>query len=212
MHYRYNDNSYNIEVIRKVSNKNTYLRVKDDLTLYITTNILMSDKKIEKLISDNKKSIDLMYEKQLVKNSNNEGFYYLGKKYDIVYTNSKDISFVNNKVFIGKCVDIDKWYKSKAKEIFKIHLDNCYNKFTMSIPYPGLKIRKMTTRWGVCNYQSKVITLNLELIKRDLSCLDYVIYHELSHLIYHDHSSNFWQLVEENCPSYKIIKRTMKNY
>ena len=66
----------------------------------------------------------------------------------------------------------------------------------------------MTSRWGVCNYKDIVVTLNLELIKRDLECLDYVIYHELSHLIHHDHSEKFWLLVEENL---KIIDKVIKN-
>ena len=70
----------------------------------------------------------------------------------------------------------------------------------------------MTTRWGVCNTKSKTITLNLELIKRDTKYLDYVIVHELSHLIYPDHSSKFWSLVEENCPNYKDIKKEMKDF
>ena len=70
----------------------------------------------------------------------------------------------------------------------------------------------MTTRWGVCNTKSKTITLNLELIKRDTKYLDYVIVHELSHLIHANHSKEFWSLVEENCPDYKKIKNNMKKF
>jgi len=91
-------------------------------------------------------------------------------------------------------------------------LDYCYQNFSRKIPYPKLRIRKMTSRWGVCNYKDIVVTLNLELMKRDLSCLDYVIYHELSHLVEANHSAKFWKVVEENCPDYKKIRRTMKNY
>ena len=49
-----------------------------------------------------------------------------------------------------------------------------------------------------------------ELIKRDISYLDYVIVHEMSHLIYGDHSSGFWRLVEQNMPDYKKYREEMK--
>ena len=56
----------------------------------------------------------------------------------------------------------------------------------------------------------KRVTLNLELMKKPIYCLDYVIMHELSHLIYANHSKDFWSLVGENCPEYKKIKKIMK--
>ena len=70
----------------------------------------------------------------------------------------------------------------------------------------------MKTRWGVCNIISHTITLNLELMKRDISYLDYVIIHEMSHLIYGDHSSRFWALVEANMPNYKKYRDEMKEF
>lgn len=212
MNFEFNGKTYPVEIVKKIQNKNTYIRVKQDLTLYVTTNILSSNKNIEELIKDNKKAIEKMYEKQLTKQENNIGFYYLGKKYDIIYTQGREISFLETRVLIGKDLNIDVWYKKQAKKIFSEHLLNCYNNFTKKIPYPGLRIRKMTSRWGVCNFKDKVVTLNLELIKRDFECLDYVIYHELSHLIYHNHSSEFWTLVEENFKDYKLVRRKMKNY
>ena len=70
----------------------------------------------------------------------------------------------------------------------------------------------MTSRWGVCNISLKTITLNLELIKRDTKYLDYVIVHELSHLIHADHSERFWALVEENMSDYKKYRKEMKEF
>ena len=68
----------------------------------------------------------------------------------------------------------------------------------------------MTTRWGVCNTRDKRVTLNLELMKKPIYCLDYVIMHELSHLIHANHSSDFWALVEENCSYFKQAKKILK--
>ena len=174
-----NGHRYPVDIVKKRSNKNTYIRVKEDLTLYITTNLFTTEKQIEKLIRESKKAIDGMYERQLLKIENNTGFLFLGTRYDLVYTSNNSVEFGQSKVFVGKSVDLDKWYKQQAKVLFQEHLDRCYQNFSRNIPKPTLRIRKMTTRWGVCNYKDVVITLNLELMKRDINCLDYVIYHEL---------------------------------
>ena len=204
---------YNIVIEKKAGNRNTYIRVKKDLTIQVTTNMFTSNRAIEKLIEDNYSKIVKMIETQEVKNSNNDdGFFYLGKRYDIVYAEWCDISFGEDKVFLNKNLDIDKWYKEQAKVLFQEHFDKVYNSFSRRIPYPELKIRKMKSRWGVCNIRTKVITLNLELIKRDTKYLDYVCVHEMSHLIYGDHSPAFWRVVEENIPDYKKYREEMKEF
>ena len=62
-------------VIERKSNKNTYIRVKDDMKVYVTTNIFTSDRAIQKLIRDSYFSISKMINKQIVKNKNNDGFF-----------------------------------------------------------------------------------------------------------------------------------------
>ncbi len=212
MKLRVNDTNYDVIIEKKVKNKNTYIRVKDDLKIYVTTNILTTNKYIEKLLENNYKSIIKMIEKEYKKIENNSDFNYLGEKYNIIYTEYCDLSLGNGRVFLNKDFDIDKWYKKQAQVIFKEHLDSMYNKFSRKIPYPNLRIRKMTTRWGVCNTKTNTVTLNLELIKRKTKYLDYVIIHELSHLIHPNHSNNFWNLVEENYPDYKKVRREMKEF
>ena len=144
-------NLYEIVIERKVGNRNTYIRVKKDMKVHVTTNTFTTNKMIEKLINDNYDKIVKMFEVQEKKKENNDGFFYLGKKYDIVYASYCDISFGEEKVFINKNLDIDKWYKNQAKKLFLERLDYQYSKFSRRIPYPTLRIRKMTSRWGVCN-------------------------------------------------------------
>ncbi len=209
-----NVNNYPVEVIitRKKGNRNTYLRVKEDLKLYVTTSLFMTDKKIKAVIDENIDSITRMYEKQNYKQELKKDFYYLGKKYDIVRTNSSDLVLGCNKIFVPINFDLDKWLKSCATKVFRERLDYWYNNFDRKIPYPSLTIRKMTSRWGVCNSKLVRVTLNLELIKKDISCLDYVIVHELSHFIEMNHSSSFWDVVGCNYPNYKEVRKIMKNY
>ena len=212
MYLTINNEKMEVIINRKLRQKNTYLRVKEDLNLYVNTSSFVSDRKVKEIIEENMDSIINMYNKQAFKKELNDSFYYLGKKYDVVKANNKEVIIGSEKIFIPSNLDINKWLKKQASIIFKERLDYWYDRFTYEIPYPSLTIRKMTSRWGVCNSKLKRVTLNLELIKKDLACLDYVICHELSHFIEMNHSSKFWEVVEENYPNYKNIRRVMKNY
>ena len=207
-----NDTKVDVVVTKKLKQKNTYLRVKDDLKLYVNTSTFMSDRAVMKLVNDNIDSVVSMYNKQKKKNKFKTGFYYLGKEYEIIKTNAKDVIMGNDKIFVPSNFNSEKWLKKEAEKLFKERLDYWYNNFTYEIPYPSLTIRKMSTRWGVCNSKLKKVTLNFELIRRNINCLDYVICHELSHFIHMDHSKEFWKVVGENYPNYKEIRKIMKNY
>ena len=203
MEFDYKDKSYEIVVLKKRTTKNLYIKVKDDLKIYITCNTFTSDREIKRIVNNNRKSIERMLDRAIMLDEKKQDFYFLGKKYDIVYTNIDEVSLGENKIFLSKNIDLDKWLKKQALKIFSEHLENCYENFTRNIPHPSLRIRKMKTRWGVCNTKTYVITLNLELITKDINCLDYVIYHELSHLVEANHSKRFWMVVEENFKDYK---------
>ncbi len=199
-------------ITKKRGNKNTYLRVKEDLNIYITTNYYTPNREIEKLIEDNKASISKMILRLKRKQEKDENFMYLGKKYDIIYLNTKDIVVGQDKIFLNRTYDINKWFLKEAKRVFKEELDKIYEVFPRKIPYPSLTIRTMKTRWGVCNTRTKRVTLNLELIKKDIKYLDYVVAHELSHLVYPNHSKDFWALVELVIPNYKELRKEMREY
>ena len=205
-----NDEKYNVIIAKKVSTKNIYIRVKENLDIYVTCNTFTSDREIINLINNNEKSIMKMIERRKRKLKKEESFYYLGKKYDLVYLNNGGIIFGEEKVFVDYDFNLDKWYLKMANEIFKKELDRMYNGFIYDIPYPMLTIRKMKTRWGVCNTKTNRVTLNLELIKKDIIYLDYVIVHELSHLLYPNHSKSFWKCVENNFKDYKKIRKELK--
>ena len=212
MQLTYNNKDYDIVINKKFSQKNTYIRVKKDLKVTVTTNYFVTNYAIDKLIRENYDRICRMIDFQEKKVKNNNGFFYLGKQYVVIRCDKKGITFDGDKVYIGNDFDIDNWYKKEAKKLFLDRLNYNYSKFTKNIPYPKLRIRKMTTRWGVCNINTHIITLNLELIKRDIAYLDYVIIHEMSHLIHGDHSRSFWKLVESNMPDYKKYREEMKEF
>ena len=198
---------YDIEIIKK-NNRNTYVRVKNG-KIVVTTNYLTSKNSIIKLINDNKDSIVKMIDKDSKKIEKNENFYYFGKKYDVIY-GFNDIDISDDKIYVLDKKYLDKYINKKIVEIFSNRLNYWYNIFEEKIPVPNLKIRKMTSRWGVCNIKNHNVTLNYNLSKYDICCLDYVIVHELSHFIHPNHSKEFWNLVGKYYPSYKECRKMLK--
>ena len=211
MYFTYDNNEYKVNIIRK-NNKNLYIRVSDNMTIDVTCPYLYTNKMIEKIISNNEKDIIKMIEKQNKRNSvkKEDNTSLLGSKIDIIYKDVNKPLFNENTLIVKDDIMLEKWYKKKAKEIFKIYLDEAYYVFDEKIPYPKLKVRSMKTRWGVCNRKDNSVTLNLDLIKKDQECLNYVIVHELSHFVHFDHSKEFWNTVEKYCPDYKRVRKELK--
>lgn len=205
--YIFNNKEYQIEVIRK-NNKNTYLRVKDN-KIVVTTNYLTSNRTISKLITSNKEFIDRALTKSISK-SEDTSFKLFGREYDIIY-GFKDTEVDNNKIYTKDEKSLNKYLSLYITNIYSERLDYWYNKFEEDIPVPNLKIRKMTSRWGVCNIKNHNVTLNSELSKYDIKALDYVIVHELSHFIHHNHSKDFWLLVGKYYPKYKEVRKYLRN-
>ena len=198
-------------IIERKNNKNTYLRVKEDLNIYVTTSYLTPNFMIEKLIKDNIPFIEKQIDKMGKRIDKKEKNYILGEEINIeVNKNIKRTSFDGKTLYVKNKSDIEKWYKKATKKIFEKHLNDVYNRFTVDIPFPKLCIRKMTTRWGVNNSRLKKVTLNSELIYKDSKYLDYVIVHELAHFIHHNHGKGFWKLVEENEPNYKRLRKELQ--
>ena len=206
--FEYNNNPYNIVVVKK-KNKNTYLRVQDN-NIVITTNYLITNHQLDKLIKDNEDAIIKLINKSINKKEKEEKFYLFGKCYDIITGSFNDIDIKDNKIFVKDKVALTKWLNKLMLEIFKERLEHWQKQFEENIPTPNLKIRNMKTRWGVCNIKTHNVTLNSNLIKYDKKCLDYVIIHELSHFIYPNHSKEFWLLVSKYCPNYKYLRNELK--
>jgi len=69
----------------------------------------------------------------------------------------------------------------------------------------------MKTRWGSCNSQKGYINLNLELIKEPIRCIEYVVAHELAHLIHPNHSKEFYNYLSYLLPEWKELKKRLNN-
>lgn len=72
-------------------------------------------------------------------------------------------------------------------------------------------IRKMKTRWGSCNVDRRRISLNLDLVRWPMDCLDYVIVHELVHIYETHHTRRFWELVASFMPTWKTYHKMLQS-
>lgn len=210
MIYQIDNQDYEVEIIKK-GNKNTYVRVSEDLIIKVTTNYFASKKDIKDLLDRNIDFLRSTIQKRSKELTKNERFYFLGKSYDIIELSIIDnIDIVDDKIYTKDKEKLDKWLKKQMVIIFEERLKYNYGLFDENIPYPKLKMRNMKTRWGVCNRKNLTVTLNSNLIKESLDKIDYVIIHELSHLVYFDHSSNFWAIVGKYCPNHKRIRKELR--
>ena len=212
MKYVIDNKVYEVIIIKK-RNKNTYIRVKDDMKIYVTTNYLVSKRYVKNLLDDNYNYLVKMINNMCKKNEKKDLFFYLGNSYDIIFVNDLkkvDVDSNNYVIYASDIKQLNKWYNKVVKDTFMERFTYIYNIFDEVNIMPKLKIRKMKSRWGVYNRVKHSVTLNSELIKYNVRCLDYVIVHELSHVIHFNHSKNFWTLVSKYSSNYKDIKKEFK--
>ena len=196
-------------IITKKKNKNTYIRVKEDGTIHVTTSYFATKKQIIELLEKHELDLLKMIDKIETKLEKEKKFYYLGKEYEVIYMPTK-LEIVDNHIYVTDEKGLNKWFKQEMETIYLERINFWYHQFEESIPYPKLKIRKMKTRWGVCNRRDNSVTLNSELMRYEIDKLDYVIVHELSHFVHFNHSSDFWKLVSKYFPNYKKARKDLK--
>lgn len=103
---------------------------------------------------------------------------------------------------------LNNWYNEKAKEKLSERLSVCLKKVPHST-MPTLNIRRMKKRWGSLS-ENGTMTLNTDLVKAPVDCIDYVIIHELCHQKYLHHGAEFWKFLGNVHPNWKKNKVKME--
>jgi len=150
---------------------------------------------------------------------NGETHLYLGRQYRLKITIGQKNEVRHRGAFIEiitkekpKAKELLKqWYREKAKDKFAIIAEPLIEKFKKyKIKPEALFIQDMPTRWGSCTPKGKII-LNPELIKAPKHCIEYVIVHELCHLIYRDHTHKFFDLQAKEMPDWEKWKNKLES-
>jgi len=149
---------------------------------------------------------------------NGETHLYLGRQYRLRVEKSEQDSV---KLFLGELkvetsdpakvkTLVKAWYLKQARAKFEKLSSKLIESFKAEKVQPdSLVIREMTLRWGSCTPKGKII-LNPELIKAPKGCIEYVILHELCHLVYQDHSPAFFRLQARYMPDWEKWKERLE--
>lgn len=101
------------------------------------------------------------------------------------------------------------WYLSQAKNIFTPIVDYYAN--ALGVTYNRIFIKSMKKSWGSCS-PNKSITVNWKLVKAPMYVINYIIVHELAHLIELNHSEDFWNIVSIQVPNYERAKKWLSQH
>jgi predicted metal-dependent hydrolase len=147
---------------------------------------------------------------------NKEGHYYLGKRYLMKVVVNDVPPFVKVKhdtIKLNVRPDTDSfkrqeimelWYREQLRTVAMPVIAKWEK--VMCVSLNELGIRKMKTKWGTCNREVKRIWLNTELAKKPFHCIEYIIVHELVHLLERNHNSNFVAYMDRFLPEWKQLK------
>ena len=101
------------------------------------------------------------------------------------------------------------WYRKELKKRIPPLIEKWENNLGVNVK--EWNVKKMKTRWGTCNTRAKRIWLSLELAKKPIRYLDYVVLHEITHLIERYHNTRFKSILTENMPNWRTIQREMNH-
>ncbi|WP_291627817.1 M48 family metallopeptidase [Clostridium sp.] len=105
---------------------------------------------------------------------------------------------------------ITEWYRKQIKEVIPKLISKWEPILGVEVKEWGVK--KMNTKWGTCNSEAKRIWLNLYLAKRPYRCLEYVVVHEMTHLLEKTHSNRFKELLDNNYPNWRTVRDELNEF
>lgn len=116
----------------------------------------------------------------------------------------------SDSIYIRKLIEAE--LKKKAQTLFSERLNICHLKTSAYfLPFPSLRLRWMKSRWGSCSFL-RGVTLNIHLIRMPLELIDYVIFHELCHLRVPNHGPDFYRIMTDLVPDWKVKNDLLRRY
>ncbi len=220
-----------VRVIRKKI-KNVHLKVFRSLEVVLSVPMDVPNDWIDTFLQNHIEWID----KQVTKYKKASGYnnlsnirsgsstQFLGKDVRIykeaAFTNSVKLDEKKISIFLANTEDevlaqklFDAWWKDTAIQVYQAEMEKLYQKVfrKYNLTQPYIVVRKMKTLWGSCNPSKGKITLNEYLLKADIRCIQYVILHELTHLIYPNHSKEFYDFLTIHMPDWHERKKQLDN-
>ena len=149
-----------------------------------------------------------------------ESHYYWGNRYllNVVYENGPPCVAVRNKTWMDLRVRagsdtatrervVQEWYRARLKEAIPPLIAKWEP--VVGVEVADWRVKRMKTRWGTCTAEAGRIWLNLELVKKPVRCLEYVIVHEMMHLLERLHGERFVALMDEAMPQWRLHREQL---
>lgn len=216
-------------LIRRKHIKNLYLRIEQEtLQAVISAPLRMSVVDIERFVLSKanwlQQKLDFLAKRRLVfaaQETAGESLWLWGKKYAVRFIHGREeIVIAENEVIFSSSIEdsstekltkcIDKLYRQQLAQ--KIEQFAVFWQKRLQLTAAGWRIRKMKTRWGTCNTFSSMITINYNLVRLPVECLEYIIVHELAHLYEPSHNSRFKNFLTQNLPDWKQRESLLKHF
>lgn len=209
-------NELDIEVVYNPKLKNTYISVHSDKKVLIKSSI-RSDKYILEILRKREgwihKQINNIQNAAFLEMNLEDEVLIFGEKYSIDSFEATDLREKLQNIVIDKKDKVAKCYDEFYKQFAKKYISSRVKHFSeiMNLQYHSVVYKKMRSRWGSCS-SKQVITFNTQLMKVQKELIDYVVVHELAHLVHMNHSGEFHALVDKYLKNSKQIRKKLKNF
>lgn len=150
-----------------------------------------------------------------------ESMLYLGRRYVLKVISDPEKPRVTCKLIGGQLrvqgkkvspeqiqASVRQWYRSRAEDLFQRRLNLMIEILPWTQTAPPWRILEMQTQWGSCSPEGAIL-LNPHLVKAPTRAIDYVILHELCHLVEHNHSPSFYELLDRFMPEWRATKEAL---
>ena len=154
-----------------------------------------------------------------------ESHYFLGKRYLLRVYESNDLHrypkvVCKTKTYIDMFIKegyrteqraalMKEWYRTKLKEILAELIPKW--EAILNVKANQVKVQTMKTKWGSCNTNNKNIMFNIELVKKPYECIEYVVVHELLHLLERNHNDLFRAYLDKFLPNWRHLKEQLND-
>jgi predicted metal-dependent hydrolase len=102
---------------------------------------------------------------------------------------------------------LHQWYRQQLKELIPPLLEKWQS--ALGIQVADWRIKKMKTKWGTCSVEACRVWLNLELAKKPVQCIEYIVVHELVHLIERHHNDRFVSIMDRHLPQWRLHRQKL---
>lgn len=188
---------------------------KDSIRLYIITKLGWINKRIEMILNQARQT-----GREYVSGENH---YYKGIRYrlNVVYQQAppavslSGTQFINLYVREGSSIEkraevMREWYRAELKATLPSLIEKWEE--ILKTKASHWEVKQMKTLWGSCNHKTKRLIFNLELIKKPTHCIEYIVAHEMTHLVERLHNSRFTAILDANIPNWRLLKDELNEF